>query len=96
MNQRIPVWDQEGWLCFDNEDDLEPQHVSIKVRERDSQDKPTEPLGIAQRYPERAIHYSWVDAETKFKAQDWAAKRALQYRDRRERRRRKDQRRLKL
>jgi len=30
-----------------------------------------EPLGIAQRYPERAIHYSWVDAETKFKAQDW-------------------------
>ncbi|KAF5592222.1 hypothetical protein FPCIR_5770 [Fusarium pseudocircinatum] len=96
MNQRIPVWDQEGWLCFDNEDDLEPQHVSIKVRERDSQDKPMEPLGIAQRYPERAIHYSWVDAETKFKAQDWAAKRALQYRDRRERRRRKEQRRLKL
>ena len=73
MNQRIPVWDQEGWLCFDNEDDLEPQHVSIKVRERDSQDKPMEPLGIAQRYPERAIHYSWVDAETKFKAQDWGA-----------------------
>ncbi|KAF5579620.1 uncharacterized protein FSUBG_13575 [Fusarium subglutinans] len=71
MNQRIPVWDQEGWLCFDNEDDLEPQHVSIKVRERDNQDKPMEPLGIAQRYPERAIHYSWVDAETKFKAQDW-------------------------
>ncbi|KAF9772503.1 hypothetical protein IL306_009786 [Fusarium sp. DS 682] len=96
MNQRIPVWDQEGWLCFDNEDDLEPQHVSIKVRERDSQDKPMEPLGIAQRYPERAIHYSWVDAETKFKAQAWAAKRAMQYRDRRERRRRKEQRRLKL
>ncbi|PCD21295.1 hypothetical protein AU210_016261 [Fusarium oxysporum f. sp. radicis-cucumerinum] len=96
MNQRIPVWDQEGWLCFDNEDDLEPQHVSIKARERDSQDKLMEPLGIAQRYPERAIHYSWVDAETKFKAQDWAAKRALQYRDRRERRRRKEQRRLKL
>ncbi|KAF5234159.1 hypothetical protein FANTH_12261 [Fusarium anthophilum] len=96
MNQRIPVWDQEGWLCFDNEDDLEPQHVSIKARQRDSQDKLVEPLGIAQRYPERAIHYSWVDAETKFKAQDWAAKRALQYGDRRERRRRKEQRRLKL
>ncbi|KAF4454584.1 hypothetical protein F53441_2927 [Fusarium austroafricanum] len=96
MNQRIPVWDQNGWLCFDNEDDLEPRHVSIKVRERDSQDKPMEPLGIAQRYPERAIHYSWVDPEAKFKAQDWAVKRAMQYRERRERRRRKEQRRLKL
>ncbi|KAF5250824.1 hypothetical protein FANTH_4015 [Fusarium anthophilum] len=93
MNQRIPVWDEEGWLCFNNEDDLEPQHVSIKVREQGSQDKPTDLLGIAQRYPERAIHYSWIDAETKFHAQDWAAKRALQYRDRRERRRRKEQRR---
>ncbi|KAM0346876.1 hypothetical protein ACHAPU_005216 [Fusarium lateritium] len=71
MNQRIPVWDRDGYLIFDNEDDLEPQHVSIKCRERDSQDKPTEPLGIAQRYPERAIHYSWVDAETKFKSRDW-------------------------
>ncbi|KAG8665917.1 hypothetical protein FPOAC1_010718 [Fusarium poae] len=96
MNQRIPIWDQEGWLCFDNEDDLEPQHVSIKCRERDSQDKPSEPLGLAQRYPERAIHYSWVDPEIKFKSSDWAAKRAMQYRDRRERRRRKEQRRLKL
>ncbi|KAJ4141107.1 hypothetical protein NW768_000314 [Fusarium equiseti] len=96
MNQRIPIWDREGWLCFDNEDDLEPQHVSIKCRERDSQDKPAEPLGLAQRYPERAIHYSWVDPEIKFKSSDWAAKRAMQYRERRERRRRKEQRRLKL
>lgn len=71
MNQRIPIWDQDGWLCFDNEDDLEPQHVSIKCRERDSQDKPAEPLGLAQRYPERAIHYSWVDPEIKFKSRDW-------------------------
>ncbi|KAF4996894.1 hypothetical protein FGRMN_4215 [Fusarium graminum] len=96
MNQRIPVWDRDGYLIFDNEDDLEPQHVSIKCRERDSQDKPTEPLGIAQRYPERAIHYSWVDAETKFKARDWARKRATQYHQRRDRRRQKEQRRLKL
>lgn len=71
MNQRIPLWDQDGWLLFDNEDDLEPKHVSIKCRERDSQDKPMEPLGIAQRYPERAIQYSWVDPELKRKAQDW-------------------------
>ncbi|KAH6998532.1 hypothetical protein BKA56DRAFT_29055 [Ilyonectria sp. MPI-CAGE-AT-0026] len=96
MNQRIPIWDQEGWLCFDNEDELEPQHVSIKCRERDSQDKPMEPLGLAQRYPERAVNYSWVDPELKHKARDWAAKRAMQYRERRDRRHRKEQRRMKL
>ncbi|KND95199.1 hypothetical protein TOPH_00509 [Tolypocladium ophioglossoides CBS 100239] len=96
MNQRIPLWDQDGWLIFDNEDDLEPKHISIKCRERDSQDKPMEPLGLAQRYPERAIHYSWVEPDLKRKSQDWAAKRALQYRERRERRKRKEQRRLKL
>ncbi|KAF4984038.1 hypothetical protein FZEAL_696 [Fusarium zealandicum] len=96
MNQRIPIWDQDGWLCFDNEDDLEPRHVSIKCRERDSQDKPMEPLGLAQRYPERAVNYAWVDTDLKVKSRDWAAKRALQYRERRERRRRKEQRRLKL
>lgn len=71
MNQRIPLWEEDGWLIFDNEDDLEPKHISIKCRERDSQDKPMEPLGIAQRYPERAIHYSWVDPETKRKSRDW-------------------------
>ncbi|EQL00941.1 hypothetical protein OCS_03345 [Ophiocordyceps sinensis CO18] len=71
MNQRIPLWDQDGWLLFDNEDDLEPRYISIKCRERDSQDKPMEPLGLAQRYPERAIHYSWVDPELKRKSQDW-------------------------
>ncbi|PHH90875.1 hypothetical protein CDD83_2380 [Cordyceps sp. RAO-2017] len=96
MNQRIPLWDQDGWLLFDNEDDLEPKFISIKCRERDSQDKPMEPLGLAQRYPERAIGYSWVDPELKRKAQDWAAKRAMQYHERRERRKRKEQRRLKL
>ncbi|KAH7329171.1 hypothetical protein B0I35DRAFT_404421 [Stachybotrys elegans] len=96
MNQRIPLWDEDGWLCFENEDDLEPKHISIKCRDRDGQGKPSEPLGLAQRYPERAIRYSWVDPELKRKAQDWATKREMQYLDRRERRKRKDQRRLKL
>lgn len=71
MNQRIPMWDKDGWLLFDNDDDLEPKHISIKCRERDSQDRPMEPLGLAQRYPERAIHYSWVDPELKRKSRDW-------------------------
>ncbi|KAF7563787.1 hypothetical protein G7046_g328 [Stylonectria norvegica] len=96
MNQRIPIWDEDGWLCFDNEDDLEPRQIGIKCRERDSQDKPMEPLGLAQRYPERAINYPWVDPELKHKSRDWAAKRDLQYRERRERRKRKEHRRMKL
>ncbi|KAJ3487202.1 hypothetical protein NLG97_g6461 [Lecanicillium saksenae] len=96
MNQRIPLWDKDGWLIFENDEDLEPKHISIKCRERDSQDRPMEPLGLAQRYPERAIHYSWVDPELKRKSRDWAAKRTMQYRERRERRKRKEQRRLKL
>ncbi|KAM0485947.1 hypothetical protein ACHAPX_000643 [Trichoderma viride] len=96
MNQRIPLWDEDGWLIFDNDEDMEPKHISIKCRERDTQDRPMEPLGLAQRYPERAMHYSWVDPETKRKCRDWAAKRALQFRDRRERRKRKEQRRLKM
>ncbi|TQV94603.1 hypothetical protein V2A60_005631 [Cordyceps javanica] len=96
MNQRIPLWDKDGWLIFENDEDLEPKHISIKCRERDSQDRPMEPLGLAQRYPERAINYSWVDPEVKRKSRDWAAKRIIQYRERRERRKRKEQRRLKL
>ncbi|KAK7404196.1 hypothetical protein QQX98_010038 [Neonectria punicea] len=96
MNQRIPIWDQNGWLVFDNEDELEPQHVGIKCRERDNQDKPMEPLGLAQRYPERAVNYPWVDQEVKHQAHDWAMKRAMQYRERRDRRRRKEHRRMKL
>lgn len=71
MNQRIPLWDEDGWLIFDNDEDMEPKHISIKCRERDTQDRPMEPLGLAQRYPERAMHYSWVDPETKRKCRDW-------------------------
>ncbi|OAR01833.1 hypothetical protein LLEC1_07288 [Akanthomyces lecanii] len=96
MNQRIPLWDKDGWLIFENDEDLEPKHIGIKCRERDSQDRPMEPLGLAQRYPERAINYSWVDPDVKRKSRDWAAKRIIQYRERRERRKRKEQRRLKL
>ncbi|KID81826.1 hypothetical protein MGU_10829 [Metarhizium guizhouense ARSEF 977] len=73
MNQRLPLWDQDGWLIFGNDDDIKPKCVSIKCRQRDSQDNPMEPPGLAQRYPERAIHYSWVDPELKRVYQDWAA-----------------------
>ncbi|KAF5120995.1 hypothetical protein E5D57_013331 [Metarhizium anisopliae] len=73
MNQRIPLWDPDGRLIFDNDNDIEPKCVSIKCRQRDSQDNPMEPPGLSQRYPERAIHYSWVDPELKRVYQDWAA-----------------------
>lgn len=71
MNQRIPLWDKDGWLTFENDEDLEPKHIGIKCRERDSQDRPMEPLGLAQRYPERAINYTWVDPDVKRKSRDW-------------------------
>lgn len=70
MNQRIPIWDRNGMLEFEKEDDLEPKQISIKCRERDSQ-RPMEPLGLAQRYPERLVKYEWVDADIKRSASDW-------------------------
>lgn len=93
MNNQIPVWDADGWLCFDHDDDDEPRQISIKSRERHMYLGPGESLGIAQRYPERAVHYAWVDPKTKMMAKDWAAKRTLQY-DIRRRRQRKQLKRL--
>ncbi|EXA28922.1 hypothetical protein FOVG_19508 [Fusarium oxysporum f. sp. pisi HDV247] len=89
MDQRIPMCDPDGRLCFNNEDDLEPRYINLKICDRGYLVKCIGPLGIAQRYPERAVHYSWVDAETKAKARDLAAKRALQYCERRLRRERR-------
>lgn len=71
MNLRIPVWDDDGRLIFDDEDAFEPKLVSIKCRERDGHGKNKEPLGLVQRYPERAIHYSWVEPHMKEQARDW-------------------------
>jgi hypothetical protein len=74
MNSKIPVWDRDGWLIFDRDEDIDPRCIGIKCRE--SQDRP---LGLAERYPERAIQYSWVDAELKIKARDWGASRQLSF-----------------
>ncbi|KAF4452178.1 hypothetical protein F53441_4917 [Fusarium austroafricanum] len=93
MNNHIPVWDEHGWLCFDSEDGDKPRETSIKSRHLNSHGQPLESLGIAQRYPERAVNYTWVDPKTKMLAKDWAAKRALQF-EIRERRRRKQLRRV--
>ncbi|KAH7233972.1 uncharacterized protein BKA55DRAFT_598156 [Fusarium redolens] len=70
MDQRIPMCDPDGRLCFNNEDDLEPRYINLKICDRGYLVKCIGPLGIAQRYPERAVRYSWVDAETKAKARD--------------------------
>nr|RBQ89298.1 hypothetical protein FVER53263_03686 [Fusarium verticillioides] len=85
INNQIPVWDEDGWLCFDHEDDDKPRQISIKARERHMYLHPGESLGIASRYPERAVTYTWVDPMTKLVAKDWAAKRTLQYETRRRR-----------
>lgn len=73
MNECIPLWDDDGWLIFDGEDDVEPKCTSIKCQEKDAQGRlvKIQPPGLAQRYPERAIRYSWVNPETKRNCQDW-------------------------
>ncbi|KAF4459932.1 hypothetical protein FALBO_13305 [Fusarium albosuccineum] len=82
MNQRIPVWDEDGFLCFENEDDLEPRQESIKCWNRGDQERDGGSLGLGQRYPERAVTYHWVDAELRARARDWATKRTKQYQQR--------------
>ncbi|SPJ80248.1 uncharacterized protein FTOL_08640 [Fusarium torulosum] len=86
LEKRIPVWDEEGKLCFDNEDDIEPRFVEKAGCEAGNECQHMKSIGLAQRYPERAINYSWVDLETKCMAQDWADKRVEQYRKKKERR----------
>lgn len=63
-------------------------------REEGCRCKQLGPLGLAQRYPERLVLYPWVDTELKRKARNWASKRTMQYNDRRERRKRKEMRRV--
>ena len=71
MNNHIPVWDEDGWLCFDTEDSDKPSEIDIKSHRLSNHGQSSELLGIAQRYPERAVTYKWVDAETKKQAKDW-------------------------
>lgn len=66
MNQHVPLWDENGRLIFEHEEDLEPKHISIKRRERHDR-----PMGLAQRYPERAVGYRWVDEDIKRRCYDW-------------------------
>ena len=72
MNLKVPVWDDQGYLIFDHEEDEEPRSAAIKCRDKHRGDLPlTEPLGLAQRYPERLMAYPWADAESKHQARDW-------------------------
>jgi hypothetical protein len=66
MNQRIPEWDKQGFLKFDNEHDLKPKQFSCKSRKVN-----VKHLGLGERYPERAIHYKWVEEADKIRWKDW-------------------------
>lgn len=46
-------------------------------REEGCQCKQLGPLGLAERYPERLVHYNWVDNEFKRKARNWGKSRLL-------------------
>lgn len=71
MNNNIPVWDRDGWLVYDDEDAEDPSKVSIKCRQKDQGQKAVVELGLAHRYPERAVTYRWVDPETKHHCREW-------------------------
>lgn len=97
-NLHIPVWNESGWLIFDNDEDEGPRTVAIKCRSKASE------FGLAQRYPERLMEYEWADEASKREARDWgeytfyfnlrpmltvttATKRSFQFRERRDRQR---------
>lgn len=67
MNQKIPVWNEQGWLVFEKEEDEEPKTIEIKCRDRAA----AEGFGLAQRYPERMVEYHWVEESAKLEARDW-------------------------
>ncbi|KAG5993081.1 hypothetical protein E4U52_002296 [Claviceps spartinae] len=90
-NYHIPVWDSDGRLIFNDENDPEPQHQTIKCRDAVKDKRKTRlGLGLGQRYPERAIKYHWVSPQLKRQWRDWALKRQAQYDTKKKRRRRCD------
>ncbi|KAG6062016.1 hypothetical protein E4U32_002698 [Claviceps aff. humidiphila group G2b] len=90
-NYHIPVWDSDGRLIFNDENDPEPQHQTIKCRDAVKDKRKTRlGLGLGQRYPERAMKYHWVSPQLKRQWQDWALKRQAQYDTKKKRRRRCD------
>ena len=71
MNAIIPCWDSQGYLIFENDDIVEPKTRQIKVRDKERGEVNAEPLGLAQRYPERGMAYSWVEHKDKIAMSDW-------------------------
>lgn len=71
MNGVIPCWNKDGYLIFDSDDILEPRTRTIKVRDKDKSEVSSEPLGLAQRYPERGMAYPWVEHKDKIAMSDW-------------------------
>ncbi|OAA65077.1 hypothetical protein LEL_10524 [Akanthomyces lecanii RCEF 1005] len=67
-NQQIPVWDQDGALVFESDTDMEPKQKSSRCN---SQGRAINTPGLAQRYPERAVHYDWVDPDLKLAMSAW-------------------------
>ncbi|KAL7940549.1 hypothetical protein V8C42DRAFT_349408 [Trichoderma barbatum] len=61
---------------------MEPEYIKLDNKDKDTPQL-KELFGLANRSPERAMGYSWVDTETKKKSCDWANKRASQFDERR-------------
>ncbi|KAG5959903.1 hypothetical protein E4U58_004818 [Claviceps cyperi] len=80
-NGKIPVWDSDGRLVFDETDKSKPCRRSIMCRDRVNGKKGTRRtgLGLGHRNPERGMDYEWVQPEHKCQFQDWGNKRKAQF-----------------
>ena len=70
LNANVPCWDSQGYLIFED-NIVKPKTRKIKNSDRERQGVNAEPLGLAQRYPERGKDYSWVEDKDKNAMSEW-------------------------
>ena len=64
LNKNVPAYSHYGELIFDHDLAIHPLYVDITSRNKED----IKPIGLAQRYPDRAALYPWVDVVTKTRA----------------------------
>ncbi|KAL6790147.1 hypothetical protein GGI42DRAFT_365750 [Trichoderma sp. SZMC 28013] len=60
LSRSIPLSNDDGYLVFRNDYDLEPEYIRISRVEKCTQEPWMKKLGLARRYPDRAKDYEWV------------------------------------
>lgn len=68
LSRSIPLSNDDGYLVFRNDYDLEPEYIRISRVEKCTQEPWMKKLGLARRYPDRAKDYEWVSPEIRNRA----------------------------